>query len=454
MNYSPAQRSALTIAMVTSFLGPFLASSVNIALPVIESDLGLNSVQLSWIINAFLLSSAILLLPAGKLADMFGQVQTFRCGIVFITLATFLCGTSTSWGVLLIFRCIQGIGASMTMTTGASMLVSLFPSEQRGRILGMNVAAVYLGLSSGPLIGGILTQHMGWRSIFFISSALGLFAMFLAFYVLKANRNHQEYKRIDLTGSGLYALMLFALVFGATRLPEFSGWMWLIASLGCFLVFIRHQSRQSHPMVDIQLYRSNRLFAFSNISALINYSGTYAVVLFLSLYLQKVKLMSPQEAGFLLIAQPLVQALFSPFTGYLSDKIPARILSTIGMFLNGSGLLVMSTFHQQTSSGVITMVLIVMGLGFALFSSPNMNSIMGSVGKHQLGVASGTAATMRIVGQIISMTIASFLFSLEFKQTPIAEVDTILFIATISKGFVALGILCYVGIYFSYSRGK
>ena len=168
------QRSALTVAVLTSFLGPFLISGVNIALPAIEKEFDLNAVGLSWIVTSYLLSSAVFLLPIGKFADIHGQKRVFQGGIIIFTIATTLCGIAPSGLIIILLRVVQGLGAAMTMTTGAPILVSVFPPAERGKVLGLNVASVYLGLSMGPFIGGLLTQNFGWRSIFLLSALLDL----------------------------------------------------------------------------------------------------------------------------------------------------------------------------------------------------------------------------------------------------------------------------------------
>ncbi|MFT3737696.1 MAG: MFS transporter [Breznakibacter sp.] len=453
MKMTSTQRSALFIAITTSFMGPFLISSVNVALPTIEKAMQLSSSELGWIINAFLLSSAVFLLPAGKIADNWGQVRTYRTGIVVFAVSSLLCGLATSGIALIVFRVLQGVGAAMTTTTGAAILVSLFPPNLRGRVLGINVASVYLGLSMGPFIGGILTQQWGWHSIFFVSAPLGAVAAFLAFRWMKNNTMAQSSNGFDYIGSLLYGGFLIAFVYGASHLPNLFSWLVLGLSFILFPLFVISQKNSANPLFKIELFTQNKLFAFSNLAALINYSATFAVVFLVSLYLQKIKLMSPSQAGTLLVVQPIVQVLVSPVAGILSDKMGARGLASAGMLLISIGLFVFSTLTPYTSNYLIIGLLVVMGIGFGLFSSPNINTIMGSVTPQLLGVASGTAATMRIIGQMVSMTITALLFSIIFGNTPVNEVDNTLFLKAVNYGFITLGTLCVLGIWFSIFRG-
>ena len=448
------QRSALTIATLTSFTGPFLISGVNIALPSIEKEFNLDAVALSWIITAYLLSSAVFLLVIGRYADIKGQKSVFKTGIIIFTIATTLCGFATSGEMLIAMRVIQGIGASMTMTTGAPILVSVFPPAERGKVLGINVAAVYLGLSMGPFIGGILTQHFGWRSIFLICIPIGIISILLVFLNLKKDLTTRASGKIDYFGSAFYSLSLIAIVYSSSNLTKYFGWPLLFAGILFFILFIIRCLKTEDPIFNISLMTKNRLFAWSNIAALINYSATYSLIFLMSLYLQKVKGFSPQSAGTILVAQPLMMTILSPIAGKLSDKIEPRILATIGMLISAIGLFLFAFLNEQTSLYYIITVLLSMGIGFGLFSSPNMNTIMSSVDKKQLGIASGTSATMRVIGQMVSMTIATLIFSFYFNSQQISNVSNSDFIASIHLAFIISGIICLAGIYFSNSRGN
>lgn len=454
MSWTNTQKSALTIAAITSFLNPFLVSAVNVALPAIEHAFELNALTLSWVITSYLLSSAILLLPMGKMADMRGPKKIFTIGVVIFSLTTFLCGIATSGTTLIIFRVVQGIGGSMTMTTAPAILVAAFPREQRGRVLGISVSSVYLGLATGPFVGGILTQYLGWRAVFITASLFGLFAAIITFLFLGKDKNKEVHAPIDVTGSITYALALMTLVFGSSKIPETTGWVLLGTGALLLVLFVFIENRSKYPVIDLKLFSKNRLFAFSNIAALINYSSTFAIVFLLSLYLQKIQLLSPQKAGTILLAQPLVMAILSPIAGRWSDKIQPRYLSSLGMALTAIGLLLMAFLNQETSKTVIIINLIVVGLGFALFSSPNMNTIMSSVNKNQYAIASGVSSSMRVVGQIVSMTIVTFFMAWFLGNSSVMEVDNELFMSSATWTFTAFALLAFIGVYFSMARGN
>jgi len=455
MHWTKTQLSVVSIVAVTSFMGTFLISSINIALPSIGKSFGLNSVALSWIVTAFLLATAMFLLPVGRWGDLTGIRRLYKVGLIIFTVSSLLCGLSPSGFWLILFRFLQGIGAAFTNTTGQAILVSAFLPKHRGRVLGISVSAVYLGLAFGPFVGGFMTQYIGWRFIFFLASALGIISSVIAFvFIDKDEPVVIEGKKIDFKGIIFYMLGLVGLVYGSSHIPSVSGWMMMGVAVVLLVVFWKLESKSLLPVIDIRLFTHNHLFAYSNLAALINYSATSAIVFFLSLYLQKVQGLSPRDAGTILIAQPVMMAVFSPLVGRLSDRIQPRYLSTLGMTMCGMGLIAFAFFNASTAHWVIIAFLMWVGLGFAFFSSPNMNTIMSSVDKSQYGLASGSAASMRVVGQIISMTIVTLFFAGKFGGKVIEAVPDFVFIEAMKWGFICFSVLSVVGIYFSYNRGQ
>lgn len=455
MDWTKKQFSIIIIVALTSFMGTFLISSVNIALPDIEKSFNLDAVSLSWVLTSFLLASAMFLLPVGRLADLSGVRRIFKLGVVVFTLSSFISGIAGSGLWLIIFRFLQGMGAALTMTTGPAILVASFLPQHRGKVLGISVSAVYLGLAFGPFAGGLLTQYVGWRSIFFVASGLGLLTTLIAFRFLGKDKSAEEkQKRVDLKGTVFYILGLLALVYGSSRIPGALGWILMGGGILSILFFWTLEKRSSSPVIDTKLYTRNRLFTYSNLAALINYSATFAVIFLVSLYLQKIKALSPRDAGIILLAQPAMMTIFSPLAGSLSDRFQARYIATLGMTMCTIGLICLSFLTAITPIWIIVSILIILGLGFALFSSPNMNTIMSSVDKTQYGLASGSAATMRVVGQIISMTIATLFFAGIIGNQSIEAAPDDLFIQVIKWGFVSFSVLSLAGIYFSFNRGK
>ena len=452
-NAPSLERSALIVATLTSFIGPFMISSVNVALPAIQADLQMDAVQLSWIATAYLLAVAVGLVPAGKIADIHGRKKVFTVGLATYTLGSGAAALVHSGTLLIVMRVFQGIGAAMFVTTGMAILTSIFPPHKRGRVIGIYVAAVYIGLSVGPFVGGLLTQHFGWRSIFLVMLPLGLFSFTLALCYLRGEWLGEPGQKLDISGCLLYASAILALVYGATRLPATIGILLLISGALLFFVFVRHQLSAEFPVFDMHLFAGNRTFAFSSLAALLNYSATFAVTFLLSLYLQYIKGMPPQAAGTVLIAQPIMMALLSPITGRLSDRIEPRLLATSGMIVTVIGVSLFATLTPATGLHLIVANLILLGTGFALFSSPNMSAIMGAVEKRHYGLASGAVATMRLLGQMFSMAMATVVLALIIGRQPIVPGNYDLFLRSLRLIFCLSAVLCLVGVYFSWFRG-
>ena len=454
MDNAPKKKTVLFAATLASFLVPFMSSSMNVALPSIGSELEMDAILLSWVVTSFLLASSMLIVPFGRIADIYGRKLIFKCGTIVFTVSSLLLSFSNSAMLLIALRVVQGIGGAMIFTTSVAILTSVFPVGERGKALGINVAAVYSGLSLGPVLGGVLTQHFGWRSIFLATVPLGVIVIAFVFWKLDGEWAEARGEKFDIAGSIIYALMLVAVIYGFSLLPEILG-MWLIlAGVLIFLVFIRWETKASSPVLDIDLFRRNRTFAFSSLAALINYGATFAVAFLMSLYLQYIKGFSPQTAGFVLLSQPVMQAVFSPLAGRISDRVQPRIVASTGMSLTVVGLLLFTFLDEETALAFIVASLLLLGFGFALFSSPNTNAIMSSVEKKFYGVASAIVATMRQIGMLFSMGITMILFSVYMGRVQITPEYYMLFLKTVRTAFVIFTILCLCGVFASLARGK
>jgi EmrB/QacA subfamily drug resistance transporter len=377
--------AVLLVTTIASFIFTFTGSSVNIALPSLGKELSLDAVMLGWIATALLLSSASLLVPFGRIADIYGRKKIFTFGTVIITLSSLLSGMANSYTMLISCRVFQGIGGAMVIGTAAALLITVFPANERGKVLGINVAAVYMGMSLGPVLGGVLTHHLGWRSIFFLSALLGLAVIGVVLWKLKGEWAEAKGERFDFAGSVIYSLGLVALIYGFTLLPAMSGVWLIVGGIMGLSAFIRWEMRTRSPVLDISLFRNNRTFTFSNLAALVNYSATAAVSFLISLYLQYLKGFNPESAGLILVAMPAMQAIFSPLAGRLSDRIEPRLIASAGMGLTTVGLIIFIFLNKETPLGLIVGNLILMGFGFAFFSSPNTNAVMSSAPKTATG---------------------------------------------------------------------
>jgi EmrB/QacA subfamily drug resistance transporter len=410
--------------------------------------------MLGWIATAYLLSSATFLVPFGRIADIYGRKKIFTCGMVIFTLSSLFAGMASSATMLISCRVFQGIGGAMLAGTAVALLTTVFPANERGKVLGINVAVTYTGLSLGPVLGGILTHHLGWSSIFFLSAFLGLVVIGIVLGKLKSEWTGAKGERFDFAGSVIYSLGLVALVYGFTLLPAMSGVGLIVGGTIGLWAFVRWEMRTRSPVLDINLFRNSKAFTFSNLAALINYSATWAVSLLISLYLQYLKGFNPQSAGLILVAMPAMQAIFSPLAGRLSDRIEPRLIASAGMALTTVGLIVFIFVNEKTPLELVIGNLVLMGLGFAFFSSPNTNAVMSSAPKTAYGVASATLATMRQVGMVFSMGVAMLMFTLYIGRVQITPEYYPLFQESMKTSFTVFAILCFGGIFASLARGK
>ena len=448
------KKSVLLVATFAAFLTPFLGSAVNLALPSIGKDLNANAISLGWVISSFILSSAIFLLPFGKLADIVGRKKVFTTGIILFTISTFLIIFIGSITSLIILRIFQGVSSAMIFGTSLAIITSVFPQGERGRAMGINITAVYLGLSTGPIIGGLLTQYFGWRSIFAFLVPFGLISLYLIVKRMKSEWAEAQGEKFDWRGSVIYGISLFSFMYGFSRLPSAYGWIFLFAGIlmaGAFLFF---EKKIANPVFDVRLILRNRVFAFSGMAALIHYSATSATGFFISLYLQYLKGLDARSAGLIMISQPVAMALLSPIAGKLSDNKNPGVIASTGMGLTAAGLILLCFIKETTPVYLIVLLLLIMGIGFGLFSSPNSNAIMSSVDKRHLGVASGVVGTMRMVGQMMSMGIAMMLIALYIGKQTINPSTYPGLISAMRMGFVIFSILSVIGIFASLARNK
>jgi len=321
-------------------------------------------------------------------------------------------------------------------------------------VLGISTAATYSGLSLGPVLGGVLTGFAGWRSIFWLNVGLGVIILPLAYFRLKGEWAEAAGERFDWIGALIYGVSLAAAILGFSRLPSPLGIGLLVAGIVGLSAFVAWEMRTTSPILNMGLFRGNAAFTFSNLAALVNYSATSAVGLLLSLYLQYIRGLSPQTAGLILVAQPVIMAALSPLAGRLSDRVESRTLASVGMGLTTVALVPFIFLGTRTPTWAIVLDLAVLGLGFGLFSSPNVNAIMSAVERRFYGVASATLGTMRLIGQTLSLSIATLIFALYLGQAVITPDVYPQFLSSLRPAFAISAALCFLGIFASLARGN
>lgn len=448
------KKYTLMVAAITSFLTPFMTSSVNLAIPAIGRQFGADAYMLSWVVTSYILASAAFLLPFGRLADIVGRKKVFLVGVLSFGLFSLLCGMAWSVQSLIVFRVLQGIGGAMIFGTGLAILTSVFPLRERGKVLGINVAMVYIGLSLGPVLGGTMNHNLGWPSIFYLTALLAVPVVALAVTKLKGDWAGAGGEKFDLTGAILYVIGLVALMYGFSSMAASEQGVYILAAgLLLMLVFIRRESNLRQPLMNLRLFSRNVTFAFSNLAALTNYSA-FAAIFLLSLHLQVVLGYDSQAAGFIMLAQPVIMAVISPFAGRLSDRVEPRVVASWGMAMTTLGLLVFCFISRDTPLWLLVANMSLLGTGFALFSSPNSNALMSAVDKKYYGVASSTLGTMRLVGQAFSMAVVTMLLALHVGRAELAAASAGQFLDAARMSFIILTVLCLGGFFASLARGN
>jgi EmrB/QacA subfamily drug resistance transporter len=412
LNQPAVDYSRKWYVMAAAALGIFLAtidgSIVNIALPTLVRAFGANFATVEWVVLAYLLSMAVLLLSVGRLADMKGKKRIYTAGFIVFTAGSVLCGLSPTIHWLIGARVLQGIGAAMILGLGMAIVTEAFPPEERGKALGISGAMASIGIVTGPTLGGLLLSVLSWHWIFFVNLPVGILGILLVLRFVPSIRPAGG-QRFDYAGgltllAGLLSLLL------ALSLSQGSGFTdpVVLALLGAFagslLLFIWIELRAAQPMVDLQLFR-NRLFSVSLVTAMITFIAMAGTTILMPFYLQGVLGLDTRQAGLLLAVTPVVAGLTAPISGNLSDRLGVRPITMVGLAVMLGGFLAVSTLGTRTTPLGYALRFIPVGLGLGIFQSPNNSAIMGAAPRGRLGIVSGMLALNRALGQTIGMAL-------------------------------------------------
>lgn len=453
------RRAVITVVVITAFITTFTGSALNLSIPDIGSQFGASAGRMGWLVSGYTLSVAAFSVPFGRLADITSRRNVLIAGIALFVACCIAALLSGSMAMLLISRVMQGVGAAMIFSTNTAVLISAFPGEQRGRALGYSLASTYVGLSAGPVIGGALNHNFGWRSIFVFIGILGVVALAAALMKLPAEKRTEPHapgagrRSFDAAGNVIYMISIFLLMYGLSEAGNGAVYI-AVAAAGAAagIIFVSHEMKSADPVVDIRLFRENKGYAFSNLSAMLNYGATFAISYLISIYLQVVMGYSSQTAGLIMIFQPLIMALLSPVAGRLSDRFSPFRMSSLGMALCAAGTFMFIFTGLQTHLVFIIAALVVTGLGFAMFSSPNTNAVMSCVEKEDYGVASSILATMRSIGHTFSMVIVTITVTVLASDMALADVPADVLIKVIRVSFIVFTAICIAGVFISLKR--
>ena len=430
----------------------FNASSLNLSIPSIEADFGVSAQLIGWVVTTYSLACVAFSIPFGRLADMTGRVRIMRAGTAIFAASALATVLAPNFAVFLACRFMQGVGGSIIFATSNAILISVYPPEERGKVLGLSVAATYTGLSTGPVVGGFMNGVFGWQSIML---ATGIFSVIpLAASIARVSNDEPVEKggRYDYVAAVLYMASLVSFLYGLSNITNGKVYLALIVlGLAIGAYFVRYELKAENPVLKISLF-ANKGFTFSNLAAFMNYASTFAVTYYMSIYLQLVKGMTSQSAGLVMLLMPLVQAVLSPSAGKLSDKHSPYKLSSFGMGLCAAGLLVACTSSVDTPIWIIYAMLAVMGLGFAIFSSPNTNAIMSAVDDADRSSASSISSTMRTAGQTTGMAILTIITGVIMGSMSLNDAPLETIVRVMHTSFIVFSGVCFIGIFISLQR--
>ena len=453
---APAHRRyAIIVSVLTCFVMPFMGNAMNLSVPQIGDEFGASASLVGWMITSYMLTVAALGVPMGKLADMTSRRNILIAGAIVMTAGCVAAAFAVSMEMLIAMRCVQGAGAAMLTSTNLPLLISTYPPAMRGKALGIGLTAVYTGGALGPVLGGILNHNTGWRSIFIFVCIILAVAVVIAAVKLPAYRAEASNERFDCKGSIMFVVFITALVYGLSEcgsglVPAAIGLLGIAAGV----VFVWYELRTEDPVIDVRLFRSNIGYAMSNVSALMNYAATAGITYLISIYLQVVQGYSSQTAGIIMLAQPIIMATLTAKFGKLSDTHSPFKLSSLGMAVCAVGTSMFIFIGRDTGMLQVVAALVITGLGFAMFSSPNTNAILSCVDRKDYSAANAIVGTMRTVGQTSSMVLITIVVSCLLPGLQLSEADPDQLIRVIKISFIIFTCICLTGIVFSLMRKK
>ncbi len=439
----------LLICTVLSFFTVFAVNAVNIVIPSIAAEFHMSNIVQNWVTIIFLLIVAVLSVPAGQISGKYGLKKVTNLSIILFIIISIANVLVTSQEQFLACRFILGISLAFINVTSMAMIVNVFPPEERGKALGINITGVYVGLSLSPVIGGIMNYNLGWRSVVLFGVPFMFVILALLLTRISDEWSSFENMPLDLKGSLTYGIGIVLFMYGFTVLNTQPGMILTVLGVIILVIFGLIELRQSYPVFDIRFFKNHK-FLSANFASLCAYLATYAVTTILNYHLQYIKGFDSQTAGMILLVAPLCQVVLAPIAGRLSDRFVPQILAAIGMALGTISLFLFSSLDTSTSMGFLIVAMIIYGVGFGLFSPPNTNVIMGSVPAKDTSVASAAVATMRTVGQAMSMGILTLVFAFVMGNVPIVEEYYPLLVSSCQITCLICVVLCVASVFASF----
>jgi len=443
----------LTTVLLT-FMATLDGSIVNVALPVMAERLSVSMASIEWVVTSYLIVIVATILVFGRLADIKGKTTIFKLGIVIFTIGSLACGLSNSLIMLVFSRGLQAIGAAGTMSTSHGIITHVFPSNERGRALGLNGTFVALGSMIGPPVGGIIVSYFSWQYIFLINIPIGILAIIIAMKTLpKSNNNLNE--KFDIKGAILFGLTM-VLLFGALTFGKEIGYenkaivASLILSIVLFIIFIIIEKRTAEPLLKLQIF-DNFLFSLSIFCAFISFVAISCSNIILPFYLQYVMKLTPSFTGLLMMVSPIILAFVAPMSGYISDRVGSEVLTFVGLMGTSCGLFLMSNLNEYSYLGTLISFIAIMTMGNGMFQSPNNSLVMSTVDKSNLGIAGSVNALVRNLGMVFGISLSTALLynrmssKIGYHVTGYIEGRDDVFVYGMHYVYIAAATICAIG---------
>jgi MFS family permease len=444
----------LLVMSMINWMAAFLTTGLNIALPTIQADFNLGPVALGWVPLCYILGMAVVMVPFGKIADVKGRRLVFVSGLWILFVSILALIFVRSYTPLIVFRALSGIGSGLCFASSTAIVALAYPPKRRGFAMGIMAMTAYAGQVCGPVLGGVIVDRLHWRYIFVVAAVYILVNVFLDLWLLRrAEWKDASQGSFDWQGSAVYAAALSAFLLGLSWLPLTRGLILTVAGVAGLAGFAWRESHARVPVFDLDLLRHNRLFALSNLTALISYASVWAMTYLMSLYLVDVRHLSSLKAALVLVSGVVLQTVLSPFGGRLSDRVQPRLVVSAGMAFCVVGLVALSFLGFSTPYWVIFAGLGLLGVGYALFSGPNQAAIMGSVERKDVGPAGAMVGTMRVAGQALSVALVTVVLAVTVGRHSFAPADYPQLVTGIHISFIIMAALCALSILASLTRG-
>jgi EmrB/QacA subfamily drug resistance transporter len=399
-----------------TFIGYLDSSIVNIALPTLTRYFQTDLSVIKWVVTSYLLMITGLVIIFGRLADMYGRKRLYIFGFIVFIVSSALCGAAPTIWSLIVFRCFQGIGAAALLANGAALIGETFPAKERGKAFGLLASVLAFAAITGPLVGGFLTDHVGWQSIFYVNVPIGIIGAVLAAKVLPSQERARSVERFDFAGAVTLFACLTAFLLLTSALSK-SDWELLtvlsltIATILLAAGFLMVENRVEHALLDLQIFRE-WAFSAAALSSFLAYWSIASIAFLVPFYLDRVLLLDPTRSGALLAPVPVALVVAAPLGGRLADRFGIRAIATTGAVINFFGLIALSTLDISTGTLGVILRLVPFGIGMGLFQPPNNTSMMGAVPPNRYGIVSGMIGALKNLGSMTGVAVTSLVFTI------------------------------------------